>query len=150
MNTACETNGMVMACRSIIMQMVVIFSIIIILFMKIAGTRASLQEEVPVTLHGLGYTVMGRRNAKYETDMTNNATLNLKMESFLGIPYAMPPIGDLRWQPPQHLDTWNASDRFDDANSILDASVYDACCMQGFIFWSLRSVTWSGDNVCDN
>jgi para-nitrobenzyl esterase len=29
------------------------------------------------------------------------------VESFRGIPFAKPPIGQLRWQPPQMVDKWN-------------------------------------------
>lgn len=30
------------------------------------------------------------------------------ISTFRGIPYAMPPVGDLRWQPPQPPQTWTA------------------------------------------
>lgn len=30
-----------------------------------------------------------------------------EVRAFLGIPFAAPPVGNLRWQPPQKLDPWN-------------------------------------------
>jgi para-nitrobenzyl esterase len=30
-----------------------------------------------------------------------------KVKSFLGIPYAQPPVGDLRWKAPQPVAKWN-------------------------------------------
>ncbi len=30
-----------------------------------------------------------------------------EVKGFLGIPYAAPPIGELRWMPPQELEPWD-------------------------------------------
>ncbi len=30
-----------------------------------------------------------------------------EVNAFLGIPYAAPPIGELRWMPPQELEPWD-------------------------------------------
>jgi para-nitrobenzyl esterase len=34
-----------------------------------------------------------------------DASINLR--AFRGIPYAAPPVGDLRWRPPQDVETWD-------------------------------------------
>ncbi|HEX5234662.1 MAG TPA: carboxylesterase family protein [Silvibacterium sp.] len=42
-------------------------------------------------------------------------------DAFKGIPYAAPPIGPLRWQPPQPAPSWQG---------VRDASTYGHACMQ--------------------
>ena len=44
------------------------------------------------------------------------------ISEFLGIPYAAPPVGDLRWTPPQPFGKWNG---------LLDASSFGSPCTQG-------------------
>ena len=44
------------------------------------------------------------------------------MASFLGIPYAEPPIGKLRFQPPRESRPWSPA--------LLDATNFKADCMQ--------------------
>lgn len=41
--------------------------------------------------------------------------------TFKGIPYATPPVGDLRWKEPQPVEAWT---------EVLDASEFCASCMQ--------------------
>src|SRR6185437_7232477 len=48
-----------------------------------------------------------------------------KVRAFLGIPFAAPPLGDLRWRPPQPPERWKG---------VHDASRYGHRCMQGRIY----------------
>jgi para-nitrobenzyl esterase len=48
-----------------------------------------------------------------------------KVRTFKGIPYAAPPVGDLRWKPPQPPQPWTG---------VRKAVEYGARCMQGPIY----------------
>jgi para-nitrobenzyl esterase len=48
-----------------------------------------------------------------------------KIRVFEGIPYAAPPVGNLRWQPPQPATPWTG---------VRKASGFGARCMQGHLF----------------
>ena len=50
---------------------------------------------------------------------------NGKVQAFLGIPYAAPPVGDLRWKAPAPPASWKG---------VRDATEYGAHCMQSHIF----------------
>jgi para-nitrobenzyl esterase len=50
---------------------------------------------------------------------------NGKVRAFMGLPYAAPPVGDLRWKAPQPPSKWKG-DR--------DATRYGAHCAQGRVF----------------
>ena len=50
--------------------------------------------------------------------------LEYKMQAFKNIPYADPPIGGLRWRPPQPAMAWSG---------VRDASKFGASCPQPFI-----------------
>lgn len=47
------------------------------------------------------------------------------VRKFLGIPFAAPPVGDLRWKPPQPANNWKG---------VRDASKFAARCMQQPVF----------------
>ena len=44
-----------------------------------------------------------------------------QLRSFRGIPYAAPPVGDLRWRPPARVASWNG---------VHDASAFGDMCIQ--------------------
>ena len=48
-----------------------------------------------------------------------------KVRAFLGLPYAAPPVGDLRWKAPEPPAKWKGT---------REATAYGAHCMQGRVF----------------
>ena len=47
--------------------------------------------------------------------------INGDIAEYLGIPYAAPPVGNLRWRPPQPYGPWQG---------VLDASAFGSQCTQ--------------------
>ncbi|MGC2160574.1 MAG: carboxylesterase family protein [Silvibacterium sp.] len=52
-------------------------------------------------------------------------TTDNQVRAFKGIPYAAPPVGDLRWQPPQPAAKWKG---------VRDATAFGSRCMQAHIY----------------
>jgi para-nitrobenzyl esterase len=55
--------------------------------------------------------------------------------AFLGVPYAGPPVGDLRWKPPQAVQKWKGTRK---------ATQFGAACPQLRASW-LRHIDWNED-----
>jgi para-nitrobenzyl esterase len=55
--------------------------------------------------------------------------------AFLGVPYAAPPINDLRWKPPQPVEKWHGTRQ---------ATHFGAACPQLKAAW-LPNLTWNED-----
>src|SRR5215469_18317386 len=63
---------------------------------------------------------------KTEQGKVKGETINAgKVKAFLGLPYAAPPVGDLRWKAPQPAAKWKDE---------RDATKYGAHCAQGRVF----------------
>ena len=70
---------------------------------------------------------MGTAYAQVKTDAGGvEGTTNADgVRAFLGVPYAAPPVGALRWQAPQPVAPWTG---------VKQAAAFGARCMQGPIF----------------
>ena len=63
---------------------------------------------------------------KTELGKVHGKSLNSgKVNAFLGLPYAAPPVGDLRWKAPQPAAKWKGE---------RDATKFGAHCAQGRVF----------------
>jgi len=60
--------------------------------------------------------------------------------SYLGIPYAEPPLGDLRFRAPKALDVARVSK--ETGGNVVDATQYPNRCVQGDLFrkWAMGSL----------
>ena len=58
---------------------------------------------------------------------------------FLGIPYAAPPVGDLRWKPPVPAAKWNG---------VLKARDFGSHCMQGKVYGDMNFRDPGGSEDC--
>lgn len=93
--------------------------------------KATLQHRCALTLAGLALVWLGSARADSLTVKTaqgkvQGKTLNDgKVKAFLGLPYAAPPVGDLRWKAPQPAVTWKGK---------RDATKFGAHCAQGHVF----------------
>lgn len=75
---------------------------------------------LPAIAIAAGVPTTGTHEVKIDTGRLNGAVQD-GVVSFKGIPYAAPPVGDLRWQPPQPAERWN---------EVRAASEYGPDCMQ--------------------
>jgi para-nitrobenzyl esterase len=61
------------------------------------------------------------------------------VQAFLGIPYAAPPVGDLRWKPPAPAAKWSG---------VRKATDFGAHCMQGPIYGDMKFRDPGGSEDC--
>ena len=77
---------------------------------------------VSVALFLLGASSNGTLNpVRIETGLISGATDKNGVTAYLGIPFAAPPVGDLRWRPPQPAVHWQG---------VREADHFGASCMQ--------------------
>ena len=72
-------------------------------------------------------TVVDLGYAKYRGNLSYPNTV-----AYLGLPYAEPPVGDLRWRSPLPLNTTRVQQQA--GGAIIDASSYPEFCVQGGSF----------------
>ena len=77
----------------------------------------------------LGFSAMGAADdlmVKTDHGTVRGKTINDgKVRAYLGLPYAAPPVGDLRWKPPMPPAKWKAT---------RDATQFGARCEQGTVY----------------
>ena len=70
----------------------------------------------------------GANSPQIKTDkgkVRGTLTADGKVRAFKGIPYAAPPVGPLRWQPPQPVAKWK---------DVRDATTFGSRCMQARLY----------------
>jgi para-nitrobenzyl esterase len=72
---------------------------------------------------------------RVDADATGPAATARPVVAFLGVPYAAPPVGDLRWRPPQPVARWTGMRK---------ATTFGASCPQLPMPW-LPDLAWSED-----
>ena len=77
-----------------------------------AGTAASSQTPAPSQAHPVVRVESGELQGVVDDGVV----------SFKGIPFAAPPVGELRWRPPQPAAKWTG---------VRQAAEFGADCMQG-------------------
>jgi para-nitrobenzyl esterase len=76
-----------------------------------------------LTAIAIGVCAAERPVVKVETGSLQGV-IEYNMQAFKNIPYAAPPVGDLRWRPPQPALAWNGT---------RDASKFGSACPQQYI-----------------
>ncbi len=74
-------------------------------------------------------TAQQARVAEGTVEGTRLATAETPVDTYLGIPYAAPPIGSLRWQPPKPAPRWSG---------VRKADAFGPRCMQQPLFADMR------------
>ena len=91
------------------------------------GMKAVCALAMTGLLLGLAASVWAESlTVKTEQGQVHGKTINDgKVKAFLGLPYAAPPVGDLRWKAPEPPAKWKGE---------RDATKYGARCAQNNVF----------------
>ena len=106
-----------------------------------AGTKVVCALVVAGLAMGLSSPVLADSlTVKTEQGKVLGKTLNDgKVKAFLGLPYAAPPVGDLRWKAPQPPVKWKGE---------RDATKFGAHCAQGRVFDDMIFQDGAGSEDC--
>ena len=88
------------------------------------GVRPGFLAVLVILVHLASYGVSSSPQVKIDTG-TVEGKASGPVRSFLGIPYAAPPVGELRWKPPAPAAKWTG---------VRNATEFGARCMQGPIY----------------
>jgi para-nitrobenzyl esterase len=88
--------------------------------------RDRLRPAIIVLMIGIGSTGDAAAQVKTAGGVVRGSSLSDgRIGVFKGIPYAAPPVGELRWQPPRPAAPWQ---------DVRDATAFGPRCLQGRIF----------------
>ena len=85
-----------------------------------------------VWLLGMSVMAMAANPLQVKTDkgvVEGGLTTDGKVVAFKGIPFAAPPVGELRWQPPQPAAAWKG---------VREANEFGAHCIQAAVYNDMR------------
>lgn len=91
------------------------------------GFRAKFRPSAMVVLAtGMVTCAMAANQVRTESGLVEGtASSDSKIQIYKGVPYAAPPVGPLRWKPPEPAPAWNG---------VRNATGFGSRCMQGRIY----------------
>lgn len=92
---------------------------------RIFRLALTLLVAAPLTAYGSNPLIIKTDKGK----VSGTYTADHQVRQFRGIPFAAPPVGDLRWQPPQPVAKWKG---------VRDATQFGPRCMQAHIYLDMR------------
>ena len=85
-------------------------------------------------------TTLSAQQAKTESGVVEGKTTDDgTVQEFLGVPFAAPPVGDLRWREPQPVNPWKG---------VRPAKEFSAHCVQGPVFGDMKFLDSGSSEDC--